>query len=406
MSNSDPTVALRRSPDELTLLGYQQLAKLTDRSALSRRTSFDFPLLGLVGEVGSLVAEVKKKQRDADSYTGYEPAVLEELGDTLWYFAILATRADLTLPELAAYSESPVTRAIEVADRPFQALQPVFAARGPRPPDAFEAELLRLAGRVGLVVTEVSGRTAPDRGLIAPLASVFHSLIAVANGAGVRLGDAAHRNLQKTFGRWPVTRDYTPLFDEDFPPNEKLPRYVELEISEELIDGRLCAVQRYKGTNLGDPLTDNKKEEDDYRFHDAFHLAYAAVLGWSPNLRCLFRAKRKSVPRVDEAEDGARAILIEEGIATWIFNHATRLNFFENLNTIDYGLLKAVRNFIDGYEVDRCPLWMWEEAILKGYAVFRQLRQHRRGRVIADLIQRTIAFQEMPNDAGSACGCP
>jgi len=396
MSTPDPTVALGRSPDELTLLGYQQLAKLTDRSIPSRRINFNFPLLGLFGEVGSLLAEVKKKQKDTDSYVGYEPAVLEELGDTLWYLANLATRADLTLLELAAYSESPVTQAIEVTDRPFQALQPVFAARGPRPPDAFEAELLRLAGRVGTLVAEVSGRTAPDRSLIAPLAPVFHSLIAVANSAGVRLGGAAHENLQKTFGRWPVTRNYTPLFDEDFPPNEQLPRYIELAISEELIDGKLCAVQRYKGANLGDPLTDNKKEEDDYRFHDCFHLAYAAVLGWSPNLRRLFRAKRKSVPSVDEAEDGARAILIEEGIATWIFNHASRLNFFESLNTIDYGLLKAVRNFIDGYEVDRCPLWMWEEAILKGYAVFRQLRQHRRGRVIADLTQRTITFEEMP----------
>lgn len=396
MSTPDPTVALARSPDELTLLEYQQLADLTDRSAPSRRTNFDFPLLGLFGEVGSLLAEVKKKQRDTDSYAGYELAVLEELGDTLWYLANLATRAGLSLPELAAYSETPVARPVEPADRSFQTLQPVFAASGPRPPDAFEAELLRLAGRVGILVIEVSGRTAPDRNLIAPLASVLHALIAVANSAGVRLGHAAHQNLTKTFGRWPLTRIYPPLFDEDFPPNEQLPRYIEVDISEEFVDGKLCAVQRYKETTLGDPLTDNKMEEDDYRFHDAFHLAYAAVLGWSPNLRRLFRAKRKSVPSVDEAEDGARAILIEEGIATWIFNHAGRLNFFENLDTIDYGLLKAVRNFIDGYEVDRCPLWMWEDAILEGYAVFRQLRRHRRGRVIADLNQRTIMFEEMP----------
>jgi NTP pyrophosphatase (non-canonical NTP hydrolase) len=188
MSTPDPTVALARSPDELTLLEYQQLANLTDRSAPSRRTNFDFPLLGLFGEVGSLLAEVKKKQRDTDSYAGYEPAVLEELGDTLWYLANLATRAGLSLPELTTYSETPVARPVETADRAFQALQPVFAAPGPRPPDAFEAELLRLAGRVGTLVIEVSGHTAPDRNLIAPLASVLHALIALANSAGVRLG--------------------------------------------------------------------------------------------------------------------------------------------------------------------------------------------------------------------------
>ena len=49
---------------------------------------------------------------------------------------------------------------------------------------------------------------------------------------------------------------------------------------------------------------------------------------------------------IDEAEDGARAILVEEGIATWIFNHAQRLAFFEDLEALDYGLLKAVRDFV------------------------------------------------------------
>jgi NTP pyrophosphatase (non-canonical NTP hydrolase) len=135
MSTPDPAVALARSPDELTLLEYHQLANLTDRATPSRRINFDFPLLGLFGEVGSLLAEVKKKQRDTDSYAGYEPAVLEELGDTLWYLANLATRAGLSLPELTAYSETPVAQPVEAADRPFQILQPVFAAPGPRPPD-------------------------------------------------------------------------------------------------------------------------------------------------------------------------------------------------------------------------------------------------------------------------------
>ena len=39
------------------------------------------------------------------------------------------------------------------------------------------------------------------------------------------------------------------------------------------------------GFLLGDRLTDNHLPEDDYRFHDVFHLAFAAVLGWSPTTR-------------------------------------------------------------------------------------------------------------------------
>ena len=42
------------------------------------------------------------------------------------------------------------------------------------------------------------------------------------------------------------------------------------------------------------------------RFHDIFHLSYAAILGWSPTVRALLRCKRKSDPRVDEVEDGGK----------------------------------------------------------------------------------------------------
>ena len=112
-------------------------------------------------------------------------------------------------------------------------------------------------------------------------------------------------------------------------------------------------------------------------------MSYAALLGWSPVIRSLFRVKRKSQPKIDETEDGARAILIEEGVSTWIFNHAHRLNFFEHMDRLDYGLLKAVRELVRGYEAEHCPLWLWEDAILEGYRVFRMLRRYRRGIVVA-----------------------
>ena len=72
--------------------------------------------------------------------------------------------------------------------------------------------------------------------------------------------------------------------------------------------GKVYVIQQCNGINIGDRLTDNKTEEDDYRFHDVFHLAYAAILGWSPVTRSLFKVKRKSDPKTDETQDGARAI--------------------------------------------------------------------------------------------------
>ena len=63
---------------------------------------------------------------------------------------------------------------------------------------------------------------------------------------------------------------------------------------------------RCNGLNFGDRLTDNIVDPDGYRYHDIFHFAYAVHLGWSPVIRSLLRAKRKSVPATDENEDGGR----------------------------------------------------------------------------------------------------
>src|SRR5882757_2075194 len=60
-----------------------------------------FPLLGLFGETGSLLSVVKKKQRDKAAYLGYAPHVVEELGDVLWYLAVVAHRGGITLADVA-----------------------------------------------------------------------------------------------------------------------------------------------------------------------------------------------------------------------------------------------------------------------------------------------------------------
>lgn len=164
---------------------------------------------------------------------------------------------------------------------------------------------------------------------------------------------------------------------------------------EKSVAGNLYVIQQCKGINIGDRLTDNRSEPDDYRFHDVFHLAYAAVLGWSPVVRALFKVKRKSCPKIDENEDGARAILIEEGISTWCFNHGIQNGHFCGLKSLDYSLLKSVHALVKGYEVESRPLWQWETAILQGFRVFRELKKHRKGKVIADLDAHSICFERL-----------
>ncbi|RIE00083.1 hypothetical protein D3F03_02520 [Simplicispira hankyongi] len=220
----------------------------------------------------------------------------------------------------------------------------------------------------------------------------------------LKLEDVARDNLVKIRGRWPgSSRAYRDAFDNSFPEHERLPRILPIEFIERGRVGSTYVVQRLNGVHVGDRLTDNSNEADDYRFHDVFHLAYVAHLGWSPVIRSLLKLKRKSNAAVDENEDGARAMIIEEGIATWIFNHAKRRRFYEDVEPgkLDYGLLKQVHSMVSGYEVDSCPLWQWEQAILDGFRVFRELRktEHRGGMVVVNMTDHTLTFQPATRSA-------
>lgn len=382
----------------LKIADYQRQALLTDQRP-SGDSGLAFPLLGVFGETGSLLSEVKKKQRDPVAYVGYQDTVVEELGDVLWYISALAARAQIGLDELAMNLDRALAdwQANGSPTISFENIETEVAGVAAAPSPAFERTLLALAGEVGLLLTDHNaGRLERNRSALeGRLVAVLRALRSAAHEAGVTLELAARANLAKIFDRWPTERVYPPLlFDEAFPPHEQLPRHLVVDITEVEIKDRKMARLSRDGTPLGDPLTDNREDDDDYRFHDVFHLSYAAHLGWSPTLRRLLRVKRKSNPRIDEVQDGARAVLIEEGIATWIFNYAQRLALFEGITSLDYGLLKSVRRFVAGYEAEECPLWLWEEAILKGYEIFRAVSAHRGGRVTIDLSDRSIRYDQ------------
>ncbi len=82
---------------------YQEKAASTDQFA--KKTGDDglmIPLLGIAGEVGTLVSEFKKKVRDREKYQQFEFRAQEELGDILWYLANTATHLGLSLDKIAA----------------------------------------------------------------------------------------------------------------------------------------------------------------------------------------------------------------------------------------------------------------------------------------------------------------
>jgi len=60
-------------------------------------------LLGLFGEVGSIMATAKKFHREKEAYAGYRHAVEEEFGDALWYFTALCRRLNVRVDEILAH---------------------------------------------------------------------------------------------------------------------------------------------------------------------------------------------------------------------------------------------------------------------------------------------------------------
>jgi len=65
----------------LALNEYQQFTARTDKNGKPGIDGLGFVLLGLFGEVGSLLSALKKKQRDKESFSSYHDEVIEELGD-------------------------------------------------------------------------------------------------------------------------------------------------------------------------------------------------------------------------------------------------------------------------------------------------------------------------------------
>jgi hypothetical protein len=165
-----------------------------------------------------------------------------------------------------------------------------------------------------------------------------------------------------------------------------LPRRFEVSFE----TARQQVVMRIAGEEIGDPIDDNARAADGYRFHDVFHLGYLAVLGWSPILRTLLRRKRKADPDIDRSEDGARACAVEEAIAAFVFEMARPYDFFAGVVHIDDAILGGVRAVAGGLEVAACRPSDWERAILTGFDAWRGLRDAGRGVVQVDRDARTL----------------
>jgi NTP pyrophosphatase (non-canonical NTP hydrolase) len=81
---------------------YQLEAKKTIQKYIADEQINEFiPFLGIIGEAGSVLTELKKKIRDGEGYIAFKDKLKEELGDVLWYISTIATQNGLDLEEIA-----------------------------------------------------------------------------------------------------------------------------------------------------------------------------------------------------------------------------------------------------------------------------------------------------------------
>ena len=326
--------------------------------------------IGLFGEVGGVLAECKKDVRESEAYPRHRDRLTEELGDVLWYLLRLADVLDCDLTLLSHLPPPTQSSGEDVIDN--------------------AVELGVAAGHVLSAVGErANGKSAKDA--ILPLINAFSNMV---GAAGVLLPHVVEANRTKILGRWPRTPEDKRVGERTKRKEERFPSNLCIEFHEVGRGEKRVIVLRCRGLNLGDRLTDNMDEPDYYRFHDVFHFSYAVVLGWSPVLRSLLKCKRKSLPVVDENQDGARAQIVEEAVSAYVFAHAKRMKLFAGIKSVDFELLKTIQDLVHGYEVDQVPLYLWEDAILQGYRVFRKLKENCGGAVELNFEKRELLYHE------------
>ena len=353
-------------------------------------TDFNPVLQGLYGEVGGIMSTAKKHVREKSAYPGFRLAAEEEFGDTLWYLAAICRRIQVPLEEIFTEAANHgnfknVGAASDIATGVL-----AYIAIPVAPSISLDATLVRL----GQAAAALLGNK-PERADLVAFARAYLDAI---HAAKLAFSDVARGNLRKARGAFlePQAVDLVGLdFDNTFGIEEQLPREFKIRVNQR---GSGKSYLQWNGVFIGDPLTDNIADRDGYRFHDVFHFSYMAVLHWSPVIRALIKHKRKSNPSYDEEQDSGRAIVVEEGLTAWIFSKAKELNFFENQEKISLGILKTISEFVSGYEVEKCPLKLWEKAILEGYAVFRQLKSNQGGWIVGNRELRTITYMPLESE--------
>ncbi|WP_426280214.1 hypothetical protein [Sphingomonas sp. NFX23] len=310
---------------------YQDRAAGTVKMDLGKSDGRMELVFGLMSEVGSLAQAFKLYLRDAVGLEMQRSRLIEDIGDVQWYLAMIARSLDIDLEDVVRENLNRVT------DR-YGSLQ---------------------AGDPAQVTNFDEGYTQTE---VFPRRMLFR--IAASDGPE---GDPSPHVSFYVMAAAPYA--FEAFGDED---------------------GKQVGFRL--GQSIGDPVNDNSSTDDGYRFHDAVHVAFMAVLGWSPVMRHLLRVKRKSNLVVDRTQDGARARDLEEALSAILKAFSTGRNHYASDKDVDGEVRDFIRRVVSDLEVASAPIWLWARAITQGYSAMNALREKGDGWLVADLDLRSVSF--------------
>lgn len=315
---------------------YQQLAAATDQQVKDGidPLALSVPMLGLAGEAGTLLVAQKKAYRDTAGEASDPKFLTTELGDLLWYAAAVATHAGFAL-------EDALDDGLRLVERHVEEL-----AHLANIPDSLPVldEGFDLTERFPRLMV-IRFRQVPD------------------NSGNLRVKLTLEHAEPNAFPDGPV-----PIPDSIKEQGYPVPG------------------------PFGDPVNDNSRRVDAYRYHDAIQLGFTAVMGWSPNTRSLLGVKRRSNETVDENDDGARAIFAEEGMAAVLAKLSAQRQGFLAEDAVDDDAVDMLVTVFEDLEVARMPRWLWKRAVNQGFVAMRELDRSGGGFLRIDLDNRRLGY--------------
>ena len=81
----------RKKSHDILISHYVNGVKETDKYAADVHPA----LMGIFGEVGSLVSAAKKYKREGQAFSDYGFSLVEEMGDAIWYFVAVCNRLEV-----------------------------------------------------------------------------------------------------------------------------------------------------------------------------------------------------------------------------------------------------------------------------------------------------------------------